>query len=204
MAGDLLLAVGEDEAGQVADVLAADAEVGVDAVLPRTAPGAARGGRDAPRRRPRPSGARSAAVGGAAKSAGVGRPGADAHSAVAVLARGSPRAPPCVLAKAWPSRAVVLGDEVHVAVLRVGRERGVDRRRASACDRARRGARRSGRCCSPASSGGSATSRQRDVLGRRPEGVLLPLRRSRSLLELDRVDRVDDRRVGAEEQASGR
>ena len=71
VAGDLLLAVGEGEAGQVAHVLASDAEVGVDA-------GCREPGAQA-RQPSRPGGpvrlgprSRSAADGGGAKSAGTG------------------------------------------------------------------------------------------------------------------------------------
>ena len=50
-------------------------------------------------------------------------------------------------------------------------------------------------CCSPASSGGSGSSREAALVGR-PELVLLPVREV-ELVELERVVRVEDRRVGS-------
>ena len=128
--------VAEGEPGQVAHVLAADAEVGVDAGRPRSAPG---GGPGEPVGPPdRPSSQRPRSAGGRRRrEVRRDRPGRapDAPRLTArlqvlldvrlVLLEG--------LGEGGRLAPVALGQEVQVAVLRVGLERRVDRGRRSAC-----------------------------------------------------------------------
>ena len=175
--GDLLLAVGEDEPGQVAHVLAAHPEVGVDPGLARTGPGGGRAGQGGRPRSASVQRARSAGVGGAGEVGRLGRRRGRRRRRSRSFGAYFFRFAWCslqVFAKARVSSTVVLGEEVEVAVLRVGVERRIDRGDRRRADRAGRQARRGCRCCSRRARPAARPSRSR-LAERRPERVRLPV-----------------------------
>ena len=187
-AGDLLLAVVEREARQVADVLGPDAEVGVEPARRRTAPAAGPGAPAGPPGRPRPSALDRPPWAGARSRRGMDRGAQVTCVAVLldvllVLGLG--------LGERGRVRAVVLGHEEEVAGLRV-------RRRAPRRSRRGRGADRPGQagpCSSTSRSpGGPAGIGTPSSLpfDRRPERVVRPTRRSAGLRQLERVVDVED------------